>query len=336
MTELSPESLLQTWLGDQRNAVASAIFGDPFYVPYDHLSGIDGWAIWLGHPPVPDELLLLPVPGVLLWDEPATAVATAMLVAADYAIRRGATDRGFARRVLEKECPVAIVVPDLVHGALATMFQNAVGAGVPVLFGRMETESDLVAAVPSFHIRREAHSVDLGRAHDPALSFQTRFTDVTIGGNSLSAFVVHNEPERDDVTITGKLDERIAIEIGLSGPGISLESTAEIEHIAATIPSFLDGITSILEDHSLKIGWRDDDAPDPKAIGGAFDVWLKALTGATVADVRIAFAPAKGRSTLIAEMSARAYAFRDFRSAAIAGAPDPLASAAGNLRFNRD
>lgn len=336
MTALAPELLLQMWLDGTGNSGDSAVFGEPFYVPYDHLARVDGWTLWLGHPPIPDGLPLLPAPESLIWGEPLTAITTALLVSADYAIRRGASDTVSARALLEREAPVAIVIPGPLIASLEPSLVRAEEAGVPVVRGEIESVDELAAMVDSFGLRRTAHRVDLGRAHDPALTFQTHVPEVTIGGNSLSSFVVHNEPERDGVTITGELSERVGIAIGLSGPAIAIETTREIEALAATIPSFLDRITSAPTGQSLSIGWREGDAPDPLSLGEAFRIWLKLLTGATIVDIRMAFAPEKGRSELLSEMQARATAFREFRDAVIAGDNDHLAVEANLWRASSD
>lgn len=336
MSALAPELLLQMWLEGSGNSGDSAVFGEPFHVPYDRLAQVDGWTLWLGHPPIPDGLPLLPAPEALIWGEPLTAITTALLVSADYAIRRGASDFAGARVVLAKEAPVAIVIPGPLNANLKPSLQRAEEAGVPVIRGEIESVDELAAMVDSFGMRRTAHAVDLGRRHDPALSFQTHVPEVTIGANSLSSFVVHNEPERDGITVTGELSERIGIEIGLSGPGITIEATAAIEKISATIPAFLDRISSSSSGHSLLVGWREGDAPDPHQLAETFHVWLKALTDATTADVRFVFAPDKGRSAFLSEMRARASAFRDYRSAVISGVCNPLAAVAVNFRTNAD
>jgi hypothetical protein len=336
MSALAPELLLQTWLAGTGNSGDSAVFGEPFHVPYDRLARVDGWTLWLGHPPIPEGLPLLPAPETLVWGEPLTAITTAMLVSADYAVRRGASDAASARALLEREAPVAIVIPGPLIASLEPSLARAEEAGVPVVRGEIESADELAAMFDSFGMRRTAHAVDLGRAHDPALTFQTHVPEVTIGGNSLSSFVVRNKPERDGVTVTGELTERVGIEIGLSGPAITIETTRAIETLASTIPSFLDRITSTPSGDSLSIGWRNGDAPDPRCLGEAFRVWLKALTGATLVDVRIAFAPDKARSPLLSEMQARASAFHELRDAQIAGDMDTLAEVAAHLRANSD
>jgi hypothetical protein len=305
-------------------------------VPYDRLANIEGWSLWLGHPPVPDALDVLPAPEPLIWDEPATAVATALLVAADYAIRRGATTAAEARTLLQRESPVAIVVPDTVHANLRLLLEDASDSGVPAIYRRVETPEELAENASSFAVRRRAHEVDLGRRHDPALSFQTRVPAVTIGGTARSSFVVHNEPKRDGITISGELSERVGIELGVSGNGITAESTAEIELFASHVPAFLDGISSVLSEHSLTIGWREGDSPDPFDIAEAFRTWLKALLGASIVDVRIAFAPNTGRSALLSEMRARATAFREKRDSILAGSPDPLVMVPTDIRMGDD
>lgn len=336
MSGLAPETLVQSWLPEHIASAEAAIFSEPFHVPYGQLARIDGWVLWLGHPPVPDGLPILPAPEEMLWGEPSHAIATALLVAADYAIRRGARDAAAARVVLHRETPVAIVIPGPLNRSLEPMLQAAEGAGLPVIRGEIESTEELAALIEPFGARRMAHSVNVGRLHDPALSFQSYIPEYTIGANSLSSFVVHNEPERDEVTVTGELGQRVAIEIGVSGPDIDLATTAKIETLAAEIPSFLDRVSASVLDHRVTIGWREGDAPMPEQLGRAIQAWLKALAGAQVVDVRIAFAPEKGRSALLTEMRTRAAAFHEFREASIAGAADPLAVVSDRMRQQAD
>lgn len=318
------EELLIAALGPASPLARAAIAVEPFVVPYDRLARVDGWVVWCGHPPAPSGIPLLPAPEHLLWGEPLDALAAAAAVSADYAARRGARDAAGMAAILRNEGPVAVVVPEPVHPRLAAALDDLLRLGVPVVEAAWDVEQAL-AAVRSFAARRRAHAAPVQRLHDPALSFQQIAVVDRIGGNPQSSFVVHHEGERDGVRVTGALSPRFGLEVGLRGPGITLERTAEIEELAAVIPSFLDGVTSRFDGHSLEIGWQDGAQPDPEEIGQVLRAWLKALYDAEIVDVRLAFAPPRGRSALLTEMRARASAFRDIRAAAVAGHPDPYA-----------
>ena len=312
------EELLASALGAGSSLAAAARAIDPFIVPYDQLARVEGWVVWLGHPPVPEGLSLLPAPDRLMWDDPATAAATAAAVAADYAARRGARGGQEMKMVLERESPLAIVVPDEVTPGLRLMTDELSRIGIPVI----DRPSDLVAAltaVPSFSRRRTAHNADIGRPHDPALSFQQIIVAGRIGGSGQSSFVLHNEGEKDGVKVVGDFGERVGIEIGVYAKGLTAEDTEALERETAVIPSFLNGVSSRPTGDALEIGWRHDARPSAQEIGEVFRAWLKALYDVERVDVRIAFAPPRGRSALLTEMRARAQAIRQRRFAAIAG-----------------
>jgi hypothetical protein len=311
------EELLQATLGVDSPLTRAAQTIEPFVVPYDQLARLDGWVVWLGHPPVPDGLPLLPVPDHLLWDEPATAVATVAALAADYAARRGAGDTAGMREVLGRESPLVVVVPGDVAPGLHTLLEEAALVGIPLL----ERPADLdkaLRSVPAFAMRRRAHSEPVGRPHDPALSFQHFVQVGRAGGDALSVFVVHNEGERDGVEVLGETGEHLGLEVGIGGDGVTVQATEAIERRAAKIPSFLNGVTSRAVGHSLEVGWRLDARPTARELGEVFRVWLKELEGVDLVDVRVAYAPANRRSAALAEMHARAESFRQARAAALA------------------
>lgn len=318
------EELLVAALGPASPLARAAIAVEPFVVPYDRLARMDGWVVWCGHPPAPSGIPLLPAPEHLLWGEPLDALAAAAAVSADYAARRGARDAATMSALLRNEGPVAVVIPEPVHPRLAAALNDLLRLGVPVVEAAGNVEQAL-AAVRAFAVRRSAHAAPVGRLHDPALSFQQIAVSDRIGGNPQSSFIVHHEGERDGVRVTGSLAPRFGLEVGLRGPGITLERTAKIEAQAAVIPSFLDGVTSQFAGHSLEIGWREGAMPGPDEIGHVLRAWLKALYDAEIVDVRLAFAPPRGRSALLTEMRARARTYREIRAAAIAGHPDPYA-----------
>jgi hypothetical protein len=312
------EELLAAALGSTSPVTKAALALEPFIVPYDQLARVDGWALWLGHPPVPNGLALLPVPDHLAWGEPLGALTATVAVAADYAARRGARSSAEARNVLTRESPVVVAVPGDVTASLAESLLEVRRLGVPIV-DRPTDSVAAVAAVPPFALRRRAHDQPVGRPHDPALSFQEFVVDGWIGRNSPSSFVLHHEGTRDGVSVEGEFGERIAIEIGVRGPGVGIESTERLEREAALVPAFLSGIETRLEGESLAIGWRREAQPTADELGAVLHVWLKALFCLDLVDVRIAFAPSRSQSALVTAMRARARDYRREREQAIAG-----------------
>jgi len=314
--------LLAAALGDASELVRAASAVPWFDPPFARLASTTGWAVWLGHPPVPDlgPVTGLPAPPAMLWDDPRSAMVTAAGVALNYARRRGAIDPATIDRLLRREGPVAIVVPDTLDPSLRPLLAELDGLAMPILVGADDIVARL-AAVPSFAARRLGHATPLNRDHDPALAFQDFAVAERIGGNSLSSFVLHHEAERDGVSVVGSPSARFGLEVGVGGAGVGLAETAALERAAATYPGFLDGVAAREEGHSLEIGWRDGSQPEPRVWGEAVRVWLKALDGVDAVDVRIVFAPAEGRSAVLTDMRARAAAFKELRDAAIVGTP---------------
>jgi hypothetical protein len=298
----SPESIVQAWLGANSAAIDAAIFSEPFYIPFERLANIDGWVVWLGHPPVPDGLPLLPGPEHLLWGDPVQAIATSLLVAADYASRRGAADAAAA--ILRRESPIAFLVPDQLHHSVESVLYAAESAGIPVLRGHDLSADALRGAAPPFATRSALHQVNMGRKHDPAFSFQERTRQFSIGANSLSCFFIHNRGERDAIEISGDISEIVGIEIGLP-PDFSPNNLAGFEHEVAIIPSFLDGISSRSYFDSLEIGWDGNEWPRASEIGEVFSLYLKSLFGASFVDVQIVFVAPRGDTALLSAMRAK-------------------------------
>jgi hypothetical protein len=313
------EELLKAALGESSSLAAAARSIDPFIVPYDRLARIDGWVLWLGHPPVPDGVQLLPAPDYLIWDEPATALAAAAAVAADYAARRGAVNAWSMKATLERESPLAVVVPGEVSAGLRRDLDALGQIGVPIV----ERSAD-ASATPAFVRRRSGHAAAIGRPHDPALAFQ-RFVSIgRIGRNAQSSFVLHNEGERDGVTVSGEFGERVGIEVGLDGGEFGIAATVELERQAAEMPSFLNGVSSRAIGQALEIGWRMEARPSGEEIGEAIRTWLNVLCNASLVDVRIVFAPPRARAPELTAMRARARNFRFLREGATTGSPGLL------------
>lgn len=327
MSTIAPESLVAAWFSEYPAVARTATSGLPFAVPYDRLASIDGWLLRAPSTPDTPTTPLPPIPHELLVAIDHSGIGATMLIAADYAVRRGATDAATAARILAAESPVAIAIGRSSTSIPAGLLEATAAAGVPVLDAVTAS-----AALPApFLLRAVAHAANIGRLHDPALSFQERVVEETIGGNSLSSFILHNEGEVDGVRVTGELSARVGIEIGLIDEGIDVTDTSEIEELAVAVPSFLNGVCSWREGNSLALGWRSGDAPSARTIGNVIRVWLKGLLGIQGVDVRLAFAPPQGRSALLTDMRARAAAFRQYRAAVIAGDPDPLAAVSNNL-----
>ncbi len=304
--------LLRNALGDAALARAGAAL-PAIAVPWDRLASVLGWVVWLGHPPVPAGLPILPAPEELVWGDPLVALATAAAVSLDYASRRAEVGPLDMASMLRHEAPVAVIVPGDVHPTLAGAIAEAEQLGIPIVRDAAATV-DILTAIPSFAARQVAHDGNVSRRHDPALSFQTIEAATRIGGNPLSSFVLHHEGERDGVSVIGNLSARFGVEIGVLDPAVGLEETAVLEAMAATYPSFLDGLTSRIEGHSLEVAWGSGDEPTAQDLGEVIRSWLKALHGLRLVDVRIAFAPLQGRSALLTDMRARAAAYKELRS----------------------
>lgn len=302
------ELLRDTFGEDAALARAGAAF-PAVSIPWEQLASVSGWAVWLGHPPVPSGLPILPVAAELIWDDPLVALAAATAVSLDYAVRRGAASSIATANLLRHEAPTAVIVPGEVHPSLLSAIDQVKQLGIPVVPG-----ADTLTSIPSFAARAATHGSPVSVPHDPALSFQTIEVSDRIGGNPLSSFVLHHEGERDSVTVIGDLSARLGVEIGVLDPNIGLEETAGLEAIALTYPSFLDGVTSRIEGHSLEVAWASGYEPRPQDLGEVIRAWLKALQSLRLVDVRIAFAPPQGRSAFLTDMRARASAFKEFRS----------------------
>jgi hypothetical protein len=208
-------------------------------------------------------------------------------------------------------------VPGEIHPSVRASLEQVELLGVPLV----RSPADAVKSIrhlPGFNARRQAHAVDLGRPHDPVFSFEQFDVEQRIGANSLSSFVLHPEGERDGLSITGEMSDRVGIEIGVSSPHVGVGQTLKLEREAAQMPSFLEGVSANLSSQTLKIGWRAGDAPTPEQIGRVMHTWLKALYGLDLVDIRIVFAPIHGRSARLVDMRERAKQYSAFRTSAIA------------------
>jgi hypothetical protein len=288
----SPESLLIELSGF--DPLITELVGriGPLLVGFDYLSRVNGWVVDL------DDR----TPAATFDDLSLSAdqrAVNGLLVACDYAVRRGAETADDTSRIIRRESPIAIPDSPLLAGPIRQ------------LANRLSIDS---ASPPAFARRLRGHELSGSVRSDPALSFEHRSMDNDIGNNTLSSLTVHNEGTADQVRIEGELNERWAVEIGLPA-SVSLELIDEVERESALMPSFLHGITSYPDDDGIVIGWREGNDPDPYHLGVVIQSWTKALFDIPTADVRIVFAPSTGESTVLTDMRARSQALRLYRDA---------------------
>ena len=297
---VAPEALLLELAANDPDVGRLIDSTGPLLAPYDNLVQEDGWLVDATSPQA-----------TAPFDDPALKseqrAVNAMLIACDYAVRRGASALPQVKAVLARESPVGLIVGDKVSrsGSLA----KRLGVLAPA------------ATKPSaaFARRSRAHA-ELSFPCDPVLSFEPRSLDWDMGDNSLSSFVVHNAGERDAVSISGEVSERWGVRVGLPS-STPIESVAEIEREVATMPSFLTGVTSMFDGQALEVGWAAGEAPKVQQLGESIRVWTKALFDVDAVDVRIVFAPARGRAAVLTEMRAWARDFRSHRDAVTADGP---------------
>lgn len=296
----APEAILLELLGNDP-AVAKLIRTiGPLVVPFETLVHSEGWLLNFSGDTSQDAL-----------DNPYLDAELRelrwMLIACDYAVRRGASDAPSASKIIARESPVAFEFGD----------QN----DHPVL----NLASDLGLITPGvapFARRSLGHTLASPYESDPVLSFEEGSVDFVWGDNALSSFVVHPKGERDGVSVIGKASERWAVEIGLD-PQVEFGLLTSIEEEIALMPSFLGGCNSELRDGAIVLGWSGSGVPDPHAIAVTIHAWTRALFDLDLVDVRIVFAPSRGRSAILTDMRARAKVFRLYRNAVNAGHPDP-------------
>lgn len=288
----SPESLLAELGGDDPTIHEMISRISPLIVSFDSLATIDGWIIDLRGGTAGASF---DDPGL----DPDQRAINALLVACDYAVRRGAASAADARRILRRESPIAIPDPSPLCHQLQALVDSL---GV---FG---------LATPAFTRRRRGHSISGDVRSDPALSFEQRSMDQNIGDNSSSSLIVHNESAMDQVLVSGELNERWAVEVGLPA-SVGLEQITQIEQEIPAMPAFLHGVASYLDDDGIVVGWRHGYAPNPDHLGIAIHAWTKSLFDLPSAEVKIVFAPDSGESVTLNEMRARSTSLRLYRDA---------------------
>jgi hypothetical protein len=288
----SAEALLTNLSGSDALITELIAETGPLLVPFDTLTDVDGWLVDLNadSSSVPFDDPTLP---------PDQRAVNALLVAADYAIRRGATQEADAIQILSREAPVSVVGSE--H----------LSASVRFLVERVGIEGRSSSARER---RQRGHDLSVGVRSDPAISFKPRSMDKDIGDNTVSALLILAEGASDELVVEGEIGERWGVEIGLPAD-VTLGTIAEIEREVAIMPSYIRGLTSYAEDDGIVLGWPEGHEPDPRHIAVVIQAWTKALFDLHAADVRIVFAPATGESEVLTEMRARATAARLYRDA---------------------
>jgi hypothetical protein len=264
----------------------------PLLVPFDTLTDVDGWVVDLNgtNSNVPFDAPDL---------ESERRAVNALLVATDYAIRRGATNVADVIRVLNRESPVSVSGTELLSDIVRSVVVRAgIDGRTPAAFKR----------------RRRGHQLTAGSPSDPAISFKPRSMDKDIGDNSHSSLLILAEGASDDLGVEGEIGERWGVEIGLPAE-VTLDTIAEIEREVAIMPSYIRGLTSYADVDGIVLGWPDGQEPDPHTVAVVIQGWTKALFDLHAADVRIVFAPATGESAVLTDMRARATAARLYRDA---------------------
>ena len=287
----SPESLLID-LGSDPTITALVHGIGPLIVPFETLTEVDGWLV----DPGADETTA-PFDNSAL--SPDQRAVNALLVATDYATRRGAATTSDLVQIARRESPAAVLDGGPLSSALRSLVERlGVGGECPAAFKRRGRGHDLAGVIVT----------------DPALSFEKRSLDRKFGDNALSSLFVHAEGQLDQVQVTGQAGSRWAVEVGLPA-NVSIDLLDEIEREVALMPSFLHNTSSYLDDDGIVVAWRHGHRPDPNQIGVAIHAWTKALFDLDFADVHIVFAPTRGKATILTEMRARAAAHRQYRDA---------------------
>lgn len=135
-------------------------------------------------------------------------------------------------------------------------------------------------------------------------------TAPALGGDALSSFIVHGEPERDGIDVRGDRCQSIGVEIGVAGRAVDLATTAGYERFAARVPSFLDDAWSRLDGTGIAIGWPPERPQTAERLALAWHAWLGALPGVELVDVRIVFGSNQRRLATLADMRTRAESYR--------------------------
>ncbi len=297
----APEALLTQLLAGLDRIEDRILSVGPLVVPFGHLATIDGWLV----DPFDRQNAGTPFGYPSL--EPNQRALRGLLVACDYAIRRGATDLNSLHPILKRESPIPFVSSE----------------GHDASIAKVIGELGLTGADSRPRItRRRGHALSAPLVSDPVLSFKIGAVDHRWGDNALSSFVVHNEGEADRSSIVGDPSPRWAVEVGLPDTVPTADLVA-IEPQIAAMPGFLSNVQSRMDDDALILEWSGTATPSPGEIAQAIRAWAMAFFDLPYVDVRLVFAPSRGRSAVLTEMRARARAFRLYRDAVAAGHADP-------------
>jgi hypothetical protein len=279
----APEALLLELAANDE--IISGLISEigPLMVPFDMLVDVDGWFVDLSR-----------AQSAATFDDPSLVVdqraINAALVAVDYAIRRGAESAASVTRLLEREGPISCGDLSRLSGPVRNLIKRlGLADEQPASFGR----------------RARGHALSNPVHSDPAVSFEERAFDHTIGDNALSSLLVHTEAKRNGVQVDGLLSDHWAVSVGLPAD-TSPSILDEIEREVAHMPSFMRGLSSAWDDDGIVLGWRDGAEPVPYEIGRVIQAWTQALFDLEYADVLIAFGPAHAPSDTLARMRARA------------------------------
>jgi hypothetical protein len=286
----APEALLLELAANDETVARLIGEMGPLMVPFDMLADIDGWFVDLSSGQA-----------AAMFDDPSLVVdqraINAALVAVDYGIRRGAESAATVTRLLEREGPISC-------GDLSRL-----SGPVRNLIKRLGLADEQPA---SFARRARGHALSNPVQSDPALSFEERAFDHTIGNNALSSLLVHTDGDREGVRVDGMPSDRWAVEVGLP-PETSPSVLDEIEREVALMPSFMRGLSSALDDDGIVLGWREGGEPDAGEIGRVIQAWTQALFDLEYADVLIVFGPPHGPSDALTQMRGRADRLRGAR-----------------------
>lgn len=298
----APEKILASLIGGDKELLGVLLEIGPVIVGFPELTDCDGWLVDLAS-----------TEPHVHWDDarlsPVERTVRALLVACDYAVRRGAADDRVAREIIRRESPIAIANPRELDVHIRALLESL----------------DLVGPdTPSRRRRALGHALTAPTRTDPVLSFHERHEDVIWGDDALSSFVLTNEGKRDGVTITGQVSERWGVEIGLR-EDVPMSGLPAIESTVGEIPSFLGGNSSSFDGTSIIVAWARPITVSAEDVGRAIHGWTRALFDLDLVDVRIVFAPSRSRSARLTDMRSRAREYRLYRDAVIAGNPNPAA-----------
>ena len=239
---MSPESLVQEWLSGDRAAAEAAIYADAFYVPYDQLAKVDGWVVWLGHPPVPAELALVP--------KPAHSVTDSNLAEAGQHVREARAQlQGLADAIHAKGGALQHVGGDVVK-------QHAADAQ-EALRAEREREQDLKNEFAAWDLLKNTlleaereEGVHLGRALGGPIA--ERFGELTHG--RYGHLSLGPDLDTPSITAAGAPRELAALSVGTREQLSTIFRLTLAEQLQSTV--MLDD--QLTQTDSLRMAWLRD------------------------------------------------------------------------------